>query len=164
MKKKIHQVHEIIKQDENGNITEAQKDVVFSISKEPNYIKLYLDDIEKLFELPSNSSKLLLELLKKINYDGQIVLNATIKKAICEKLNYVIGTVDNYISDLCKKEIFKRVGTGVYIANPHIFGKGDWMTIVKQREAWIKIEYKAGKRVISTSFEEIEEDIKKIGG
>lgn len=128
---------------------------------EPPYIKIYLDDITSIYNLPNSSSDLLLELLRLMSYDGQIILNSSIKKIIQQRVNYKnIASVDNYISALCKKEVFYRVDRGIYKPNPFIFGRGDWKSISKLRDAWLHIQYnnKGERKVVSSFSEEIEKN------
>ena len=131
---------------------------------EPPYIKVYLDDITNLYNLPNNSSDLLLELLRLMSYDGQIILNSAIKKIMQKRVGYKnLGSVDNYISSLCKKEIFKCVDRGIYEPNPFIFGRGDWKSISKLRDAWLHISYnEKGEKEIISSFSEAEKKVKGV--
>lgn len=120
---------------------------------EPNYIKLYLDDISYLYELPKAASELMMELLNYVTYGTQeIILNATTKKRISAKTGLATQTINNRLSDLAKKGVLDRTGTGVYTLNPYLFGKGDWKTIRELRATnlHLKIEYDAatGKRAI----------------
>ncbi|MGH1462735.1 MAG: replication/maintenance protein RepL [Neptuniibacter sp.] len=128
---------------ETGEVKEEKKVTVYSVPKEPAYIKLYLEDIGKLYELPNNSSSLLYELLRRMDYDGFISLNSTNKKMICKKTGYKVQSLDNYLQNLIKNKLFVREGRGVFKPDPHLFGKGEWSEIHKRREAWIKVSYSA---------------------
>ena len=145
---------------ETGEITETivKKDRTVKIEKEPDYIKLYLQDICKLNDLPKTSSKLLKKLLKYSNYENLILLPSYIKKIIAKELETSIPTIDNSLSKLTKKGILRREGTGVYRLNPHLFGKGSWQDIKKIRLTW---EYgEEGRTLLITEIEkEIVEDI-----
>lgn len=154
--KKITQITQTDTVDhETGEIKTSEHSRVINIPREPSYIKLYLGDIEKLYALPSNSSTIIYELLKKLDYDGLIALNSTTKRTICEKVNYTSGSLDNYLSGLVKKDIFRKEGRGVFKPNPHLFGKGDWKDIYKMREAWLKVSYKEdGSKDVTSSFDE----------
>ena len=139
---------------ETGSIATIESEKVFYLPKEPSYIKLYFDDIAKIYGLPSSNA--MFELLKQMNYEGQIILNSTTKKIICERVKFKsVYSLNNYLSQLVKKGVFKNVGRGVYQPNPNLFGRGDWKSIYKLREAWIKIGYdKEGNKVIKGSLSE----------
>jgi len=122
-----------------------QRERTVKIEQEPNFIKLYLQDICKLNDIPKTGSKLLNELLKYTSYNNKILLPSAIKKEIAKKLDTTVGTLDNALSKLTKKEILRREGTGVYILNPFFFGKGKWKDIKKIRTAW---EYGEEGRVL----------------
>lgn len=136
MKKKINQIREVESLDiETGEIQTVITDTSFQIQAEPAFIKLYLADILYLNDLQTNQASLLFALLQKMNYDNEIVLNASLKRQIAEKLNVTVGTLDNNLSKFCKGKILKRQDRGIYIANPNLFGKGQWHQIAQSRTA-----------------------------
>jgi len=131
---------------ENGNIKNIEDEKIFSGRQiEPPFVKLYLSDIELLYRLKKNSGDLLLELLKYMNYEGEITVNKLMKERICEKLKIKnIGSINNYLTELVKKDIFQRIGQGVYFANPYLFAKGDWTKNIKG----LRVIYKENGRDI----------------
>ena len=142
-----------------GEITEESNHIISLIPSEPPFIKLYLEDIASLYKLPDGTHKVLLELLKKLDYEGKISLNKTNKIAICERIGWQsVASLDNYLSKhLVKKDVFRKEGTGVFIPNPHLFGKGKWQDVYKKREAWLNISYKKdGSKNITSSLNEEE--------
>lgn len=158
--KKIIQQSEVTQVDEDGVVTAQTHNKVSYLPKEPPYIKMYLEDLERLYKLPSSSSPVLYELLRQMNYDGVINLNAAVKKRICEKVNYKKQSLDNYLSKLVTVGVFRKADRGVYQPDPHLFGKGDWMSIYKQREAWLKVEYtNNGERVVKSSLGEEQQQL-----
>ena len=102
--------------------------------EEPNYVKLYLEDISYLHRLPATAGALLHELLKYITYGTQeVVLNSVVKKRIAEATGMNIRTVDNRLQELVKSGIISRIDIGTFMLNPYLFGKGDWKTINELR-------------------------------
>lgn len=145
MAKQTNTVRQLIQQQnpETGEVIDVHK--VSILPKEPNFVKLYLDDILLLNDVPKWISSILHELLKYMNYQNEIVLNAYVKKQIAAQLNVIPRTVDNALLAFTKKEILFRKGPGVYVANPYLFGKGDWSNIQKIR---LEIEWTPnGKRM-----------------
>lgn len=120
-------------QDEKGNIKSKETQQTLNWGKEPNYIKLYLDNILYLKDLPSGLNTVLLAFLKRMSYDNQIVLNAGIKRIIAKETELSVSSINNAITKFVKGDILKRIETGVYQVNPHLFGKGDWVDIAKIR-------------------------------
>jgi hypothetical protein len=119
---------------------------------EPPYVKVYLDDIAKLYGLPKAGSSLLHCLLRKMDYDGIITLVSASKKRIADELNIKPQTVDNNIQALLKSDILKRSGRGEFMFNPMLFAKGEWKNIYKQRNKYVELTltYSAtGERTIS---------------
>lgn len=143
-KKLVQETHTQTVDHSTGEITQETNQKVVQLPSEPPFIKIYVEDIESLYKLPDGTHRVLLELLKKLDYEGKISLNKTNKLAICEKIGWkTVASLDNYLSKhLVKKDIFRKEGTGVYIPNPHLFGRGKWPKIQKEREAWLKVTYK----------------------
>lgn len=124
---------------ETGEIISKRANRVLNWGDEPQYIKLYLQDILYFSDLPKHHEKILFELLKRATYAGEkygmeITLNSSIKKRIADTLGIKnIRTINNALSDLVKGEILYRAEVGVYTLNPYLFGKGDWQDISRLR-------------------------------
>lgn len=116
---------------EDGVLTSSRTGA--QLPKEPPFIKLYLRDLAHLRNLPVWVSGILYELLKKMDYSNEIVLNSTVKKRMAELLDINFRSIDNALVKLVSKKIFFRLGPGVYQANPYIFGRGNWGEVEKIR-------------------------------
>jgi len=102
--------------------------------KEPNYVKLYIDNLILINGLPKGATDTVVELLKYMSYENTIVLNAYVKKEIANSLGFkTVQSLDNNINKLVKKGILERIGRGTYRANAFLFGKGDWDNIKQIR-------------------------------
>lgn len=102
--------------------------------KEPNYVKLYIDNLILLNGLPKGTTDTIMELLKYMSYENTIILNSYIKKEIADSLGFkTVQSLDNNINKLVKKGILSRIGRGTYRANAFLFGKGDWNDIKQIR-------------------------------
>lgn len=123
--------------------------------KEPDFVKLYLDDIGKLFSIDNNSQKLFGELLKLIdpkekNIHSVVILNTAIKNKIALNLGFTgvdkNGTprkylVNNYLGKLNKSGIIRRLESDIYIINPFICSKVDWNNTELLRSIHLQITY-----------------------
>lgn len=116
---------------------------------EPPFIKLYLDDLILLNDLPTKSSAILWELLRNMTYDNEIALNSYKKKKIIETLDIKMSTLNNALSSFVKKEILYRVGSGTYMPNPYLFARGYWEDVADLR---MIVNYKAGKKEIQVEI------------
>ncbi len=121
---------------QTGEIVQTEREI--QIPKEPDFVKLYLNDLVLLKEIPQWVSGILYSLLKHMNYQNEIVLNSSIKKRIAADLGIIPKTIDNALVTFVKKSILMRQEVGVYRANPYLFGKGDWNNIRKIR---LQVEY-----------------------
>ena len=60
-----------------------------------------------------------------------------IKEEICRECGYTnVRSLNNDLTKLVKGCIIKRLGTGTYQLNPHIFGKGEWKDIESIQATW----------------------------
>ena len=123
--------------DETGKVIKKEEKVTKSWGTEPQYIKIYLEDILYLVDMPPHHSGILYELIKRASYADEgmeVVLSAGLKKKIAEVLGIKnIRSINNALSDLVKGQVLHKIGTGLYLLNPYLFGKGDWQDIAKLR-------------------------------
>lgn len=131
-------------------------------SAEPSYIKLYIDDILYMASIPKAYTPLVYELAKRASYANEeegmcVALTGFIRQKICEKCGWKdTRIINNYLSKLIKGNIIKRLGTGTYQLNPHLFGRGEWKDIEKIRMTW---DYDAVRgKTFQTTFTYKEED------
>ena len=143
--------------NENGEIVNKRANKTLSWGSEPPYIKMYLDDIIYLKDMPKSYSPILHEFLKRMTYAGEkegqvIYINSSMKRRVKEALGYKnLSSINNAITDLVKSEVFIRIDTGCYLVNPYIFGKGDWQDISRLR---LQINYDGIKgRTFKTTCE-----------
>lgn len=137
--------------NENGEVKHEKNEQDFTYEREPDYIKLYIDGILLLTDLPKGLNDALQHLLQGMNYKNIVVLNAGIKRIIASDLGITTGRLNNIISQLAKKEIMQRIETGVYRFNPNIFGRGKWEDIKKIR---MEVEFSPeSKAKINSEFE-----------
>lgn len=145
-KRAIYEKETIDKQ--TGEVLQTYSESV--IPREPDFIKLYLDDIGVLKGIAAWTNSVLVELLKLMSYKNQIVLNSTVKHDIASDLKIAPKSIDNALGALVKQGILTRRGTGVYIASPMLFGRGEWKDIRKLR---LTIEYTQKGRKLTTEVQ-----------
>ncbi|MDC3422864.1 replication/maintenance protein RepL [Aquibacillus koreensis] len=133
--------------NEDGQITHQEEEKTINWGSEPNYIKIYLDTILYLKDLPKGLNGILYAFLKRMSYGNQLVVNAALKRQIAKELDLSLSSINNGLSKFVKGEILFREDTGLYKVNPHLFGKGEWKDIAKIR---LEITFdKNGKTVMS---------------
>lgn len=152
MPKRITYERELLN-PETGELQVTHRDSV--LPKEPDYVKLYLADIQMLSCLPKWTDRILNELLRLMNYKNQIVLNSSLKREIAEEFKIHLKTIDNALVMLVKQGVLIRKDKGLYLGNPVLFGKGEWKDI---RELRLTIHYtKEGRTMSAEVFQEQEE-------
>lgn len=122
-----------------GEVYAQSTTKTMSWGPEPPFIKLYLQDILYLSDIPNKHERVLYELLKRVTYAGEtngmeVIINSALKRRLAEELGFKnIGSISNAITDLVKGKILLRTDTGIYRFNPYFFGKGQWTDIAKLR-------------------------------
>lgn len=121
------------------------------VEREPNYIKLYTDDIGRLFNLPGSSSEVLAAIASHMAYKTNIiVLYGPIKKVIMAELGMNINTFNKAIDDLYKAGMLIRLSRACYMVDPELYGSGSWQDVKKVR---LSIEYNAdGTKSVTTEL------------
>jgi hypothetical protein len=113
----------------NGEVSNKETVTKLKVPREPEFIKLYLKGLLALEHIPTGLNRILYEILKRMGYDNLIVINAGVKRLFEKQLNCSVHTVNKAIHQFTKSEILIRKDTGIYLINPHIFGKGEWKNI-----------------------------------
>jgi hypothetical protein len=110
-----------------------------TIPAEPNYLKLYIDDLGLLNKLSGGETRALIHIAALANYDGEMVLPLAIKKRIAESAGVKVATISDTLTKLIGKGIIKRLDATLYVLNPDLFAKGKWRDIREQRKAFQSI-------------------------
>ncbi|MBG9533515.1 hypothetical protein ABE48_20710 [Bacillus thuringiensis] len=147
----------------DGEKLEETKTMIFNYGKEPDYIKVYLDNIMFLAEISGWISKIMYKLIKSVSYanKGQfIIVNAGYKRILAKNLGIKPQSVTNAINHLIKKGILIRKESRVFLLNPQYFGKGEWKDISKIR---YEVELNSsGKTIRLKEIEKTEEEFEQI--
>lgn len=159
-KKVVKQITEKVTDKTTGEIFHEINLEEAYISKEPDFIKVYLDNILTINNLPNGLQKTLNSLLKRMGYNNQIALNAYIKKEIAQELGLSsVQSLNNNINKLVKSKIMYRQGTGTYKMNAFLFGRGTWDNIKAIR---LELIYEEGKLRQKSDFDYKDEEEQNI--
>jgi hypothetical protein len=153
MKKKVSRSEVTTEVDrDTGEIGREVKTDTFLIDREPDFVKLYVQDIAKLNDVVGQENNVLLEFIRYMGYNNIIPAYKPIKQMIARKLNVSLHTVEKSIKKFKKKGLFISVSRGIYMADPELFGKGKWSDIKNLR---LVIEYKPdGTKKLSSNLPE----------
>lgn len=105
----------------------------FKIEPEPDFVKLYIKDLSRIIGLSNTDNDVVLALLRNMNYDNIIALNAYTRKQMCEIMKIKPNTLSHVLSKLIDKNILKKLGANTYEMNPYLYGKGKWEDIRELR-------------------------------
>ncbi len=138
-----------------GEVAEKETKRVLKIPREEDYVKIYIKHINYLNNLPAGLDDIIYALLKKINYQNQIVINSAIKRQIAKELGKTFNTINQYMTKLVKNDILIRVDVGIYYLNPVFYGKGSWKEILELRKKLkISIEYSNNEYIIKHKYKQ----------
>ena len=127
----------------------------FAVDREPEYIKLYIQDIGRLKKINGKANDILLAFISKMGYNNIIPTYKPIKMLIARDLNVSIHTVNSAIKKFRASGLFIPYVRGMYIADPELFARGNWKNIKNLR---LVIDYKKDgtKKIKSNLSEEIQ--------
>lgn len=145
MKKKIFE-EELQIISETGEVIKSKKMTKSIIEAEPSYVKMYLQDILYLTGAPKTDLRVLLALLRHVQYgENQVITVNIVRQKIAKELQLTEGTIKNAITRLVKAKILlplRPKTRGVYVLNPYLFGYAPWAQICEMR-IQLQIEYDA---------------------
>jgi hypothetical protein len=128
---------------ETGELLKESTTTSKSVETEPDFVKLYLDDVLRLSNLPTVSNTILNQMLRYMNYENVITVTKFQKENIAQRLGVKVNTIEHAIGKFVKEGILTKVASGNYVANPYLFGKGKWANLRKLR---LVVDYDAEGR------------------
>lgn len=151
-KKRFDHFEQKVVDKETGEIISTTEASSYHVEREPDYIKLYLQDVLYLSDMPASLNATAMALLKRITYANSeygncVVLAPIIRESIREELGLkTTQSVSNNINKLVRGNILTRIDTNVYRFNPYLFGRGEWADIQSLR---LNVEYNLQGRTFS---------------
>jgi hypothetical protein len=145
--------------DSNGEMLEERTFKTLAVSTEPNFVKVYLQDILFLSGVPTGVSAVLYGLLRYMDYENRVFINTAMKELIAEENGLKFRTVNQAITTLKNNDVLIRKSRGLYVVNPHLIAKGDWKSIRQiRREITWSAEGKKFGNIITVIEEEKNEE------
>ena len=138
---------------DTGEIVAEKKFKSVQVEKEPPFIKVYLEDIATINNLPPAASKVLNLLIQHMGYNNMVPMLKTFKEMICKSLDIKMNTLEKVVRVLLDSGIIHRFSRGLYILDPNLFAKGRWEQI-KELRLVIEYDMKTGKRTLSSNAPE----------
>ncbi len=157
--KTVAQTNEVIKVDENGEITNSTTEKITKLysASESSYVKSYRVNKKAVNALKKKTREVLEELLDHTTYnENAIYLNKAIKVEVCNELGITYPTLNNALTELKMSQILLYIDTGLYIVNPYYFGLGEWAKLNKIRKKIIirsKTKKVNNKQVVKYNFD-----------
>ena len=153
--KKIYQTEtKTIIDHQTGEILQTEHNQKSFVEREPDYVKLYLQDVARLKDLPQSSSNLMTLIVKSMGYNNLFFAFKPLKEIFCEELNMPMNTLNKQIDNLRKAQILLPIPNkrGCYLVDPNLFARGSWNDIKQLR---LVIDYNIdGTRTLSSNAPE----------
>lgn len=155
---KIHQVT-----DADGRTHIEQVTVFKKKGNEPAFVKMYLEFAAHLRFLNARERDVLSELLIRMDYENKVSIPGAVRKEICRSIELYrrhkvdrwsgkeeyafdeqgrrlpsVNALNGHIKKLADHNVISRLGPGLYLVNPQLFGKGKWLDIQEIRVSTAK--------------------------
>jgi hypothetical protein len=125
---------------EDGELVGLETEHSFR-NDEPAFCKTYVEDLGRIHKLPKGAISVLLELIKRINYQEEIALSLHIKKNMQGVIGFKnIKSVDQAMIKLIESGILIRVARGSFMLDPNLFAKGQWKDIRNLRKKFLELK------------------------
>lgn len=155
MAKTTYQQEIIVTDVESGDTRAIKETTIVRLPSEPPFIKLYVEDLSHFIGLKGKHKDVVFELIKKLDFEGMITLTPRTRQAIGERLGITDQSFRNYLSDVVKTGLFKRVSHNEFEVNPHYFARGDWASVYDRRKEFVmEIRYTDSGRQVSSRVED----------
>jgi len=82
---------------------------------------------------PSKKEIILASIISKMDGDNVVYILKNFRMELSKKLEINPSYVGRVVDELIEKQILYKIGRGVYIVNPYIYGKGNVKNIAKLR-------------------------------
>lgn len=125
---------------------------VTKAGNEPNYVKLYVNDVAKLEGLSSSVFHVLFSIVCQMDYNNAVSITYGAKERIAKAHDITIKTVNNAIYDLLRAGLIKRAAKGEYFVDSAYFARGKWAKVLEARAAFalhINYDPKADERTVT---------------
>ena len=132
---------------ETGEVKESFTQHTHMVEPEDQFVKFYTKDIGALFDLNKSESEVLFCCLKNMGYNNFIPMYSPLKKQMIKDTGLAMQTINQTMTKLVKRGLFIRVDRGLYLADPHLFGKGRFKDISQLR---LTIEYTENGKIVNT--------------
>ena len=144
---------------QTGETKSLERKKHYKLSKEPKYVKVYLETISQLNGLPHYVEATLRGILKNMTVENIFIAAKINKTSISNEEGISIKSIDASISLLKRKGILVPIADnkGAYFVDNKLFARGSWEYIEEIRVE-VKID-KDGKREISS---DLPDKLKKI--
>lgn len=129
-----------------GEVVKKRTKRIKKKSKQPDYIKIYLDGIKHVEGRKIIVNDWFLDIMRLAPWadedEQRFDISTFDKQCIMEKYNMKSDALKKNIEGLVTKKILLRIDSNIFKLNPEIIGKGDWNEIEELRKRYKEYGYK----------------------
>lgn len=114
------------------------------IVQEPNFVKLYIEDLCSMKGLSSTQYKIFNFMMQNMNWDNIVAYGSNTKDKFLTEHNLINQTFNNNISKLIQSGLIERMGRGEFLINKKYATKVEWSKVQKIR--WVTEYTKTGRK------------------
>lgn len=141
----------IIVGSETGEVRGEYKPRKKKASNPEKYVQIFIANLCMYNNIKFNLHPVILEILRLMDQNNEIVLDARRKNIISEKTGYKTGSIEVMINQLRQDKVLIHLPEkGNYMVNPHYFGRGNWNKIVSLRQKFeaVIMDNEGNKRLV----------------
>lgn len=115
------------------------------------YVQIFIANLCMYNNIKFNLHPVILEILKLMDQNNEIVLDARRKNIISERTGYKTGSIEVMINQLRRDKVLIHLPEkGNYMVNPNYFGRGNWSKIISLRQKFeaVIMDSEGNKRVV----------------
>lgn len=151
-KKVVRTTSKLVVDYDSGEIINEEHNQTYKVESEPEFIKMFIDDMGKILRFSKSESQLFHAIVSKMNYNNLICTGEPIRSFLCAVTGLNEKNLQKTIKELKTDGVLLpyilngKLHRGWYVVNPNIVGKGKWEHI---RAMQLNVNYDAQGRSIS---------------
>lgn len=114
-----------------GEVLMERTEESFFSEIEPDFIKMYTIDLLLLLEVPPDSLRIMIIILRQMSYTNILYTDKDFVETCINYIGISERNIRRSISILCSKGVLLKIQKGKYIVNPELFARGSWKDIKK---------------------------------
>ncbi len=144
-RKLTQEIQQELVDNTTGEVITKLTQKTYTASNEPNYIKLYIDDLMRLKDLPKSTNGFFMAILKTMDYENKVYITKHVRQQIIKNMGIGESTLRRLLDNCIKKGLMTKIDSNTFFLNPNIFGRGTWQNV---KEIRMLVSYSSKGRLL----------------